>query len=143
MKLGIGIVVCVLIAVITSSFSNILSLSGDTVSTLYTISGIMFSIGMSMLVTSNTSDVKNLRMKKVIRKKMKEVSIRYLFCFSFASALYVLLYSRMADGCIHFYQMIKLNFSDLLVVVMSYSIFYFTVNFLSLRRLNAQIEDAD
>ena len=143
MKLAVGIVVCVLIAVISSSFSTLLSLSGDTVSTLYTISGIMFSIGMSMLVTSNTSEVKNQRMKKVIRKKMKEVSNRYLFCFSFVSVLYVLLYARMAEGCIHFYQMIKLNYSDLLVVIMSYSIFYFTINFLSLRRLNAQIEDAD
>ena len=143
MKLIAGIVISVLIAVISSSFSGFLSLSGNTISTLYTISGIMFSIGMSLIVTSNTSDVKNLRMKKAIRRKMKEISNKYLFFFAFISILYVLFYSKISCEPICIYKNIILNYSDLLVLMVSYSIFYFTINFLALRKLNAQIEDAE
>lgn len=143
MKQAIGIIISVLIAVMSSSFSDVLSLSGDTISTLYTISGIMFSIGMSLLVTSNTSDVKNKRFKEAIRRQMNLISGRYLFCFAIISFLYILLYSGIKDGVFCLYKNIVLNYSDLLVVMMSYSIFYFTINFLSLRRLNAQIEDAE
>ena len=143
MKLIIGIVISVLIAVISSSYSTFLSLSGGTISTLYTISGIMFSIGMSLIVTSNTSEVKNQRYKEVIRKQKKQISNRYLLCFIVISLLYVLLFSKINDGTIHIYKGFFLNCSDLLVVTMSYSILYFTVNFLSLQRLNNQIEDAE
>lgn len=143
MKLVIGIMISILVAVISSSFSSLLSLSGQTISTLYTISGIMFSIGMSLLVTSNTSDVKNKRFKEAIRREMSLISARYLFCFALVSLLYVLLYSKIDNVGICLYENIVLKYSDLLVVMMSYSIFYFTVNFLSLRRLNSQIEDAE
>ena len=143
MKLVTGIMASVLIAVITSSFGHVLSLSGDTISTLYNVSGIMFSIGMSLIVTSNTSDVKNIEMKLAIRRKMNEIRNRYLTFFAFISIIYVSFYSKNGKELLGIYQNIVLNVSDLLVILMLYSIFYFTVNFLSLRKLNEEIEDAE
>ena len=58
MILFIGIVACVIISVITSFFFPDFNPGNGTVSTLYTVSGIMFSIGMSLIVTPIAAGVK-------------------------------------------------------------------------------------
>lgn len=147
MKLLYGLIICVALAMISSSCDIFLSLSSGIVSTLYAISGIMFSIGMSLIITSNTAEVKNLRAKKIIRKEMRIVRNHYLSCFALVSVMYIALFSKIEDPktteFIPIYKNLVLNYSDLMVIVMAYSIFYFTVNFLTLQRLNTQIEDAD
>lgn len=51
-------VVCVIISMITSFFFPDFNPGNGAVSTLYTVSGIMFSIGMSLIVTSSAAGVK-------------------------------------------------------------------------------------
>lgn len=147
MKLLIGMILCAVISVVTSSFNGLLTLSGTTISTLYTISGIMFSIGMSLVITSNTSEIKNRRIKLLIREKINAVRNHYLVCFAVISLMYILLYSKVEFKYpiqyITIYKEIVLNYADLLVVTMAYSICYFTKNFLSQQKLNTQIEDAE
>lgn len=147
MKFWIGMILCAVIAVITSSLNGLLTLSGTIISTLYTISGIMFSIGMSLVVTSNTSEIKNRRAKFLIRERLNVVRNHYLACFAAISLMYILLYSKVElqqpIQHIIIYKKIVLNYADWLVVTMAYSILYFTVNFLSQQKLNTQIEDTE
>jgi len=139
----IGIVTCVIISLITSFLFPDLIFGNGTVSTLYTVSGIMFSIGMSLIVTSSAAGVKNTRIKKGIRKEICKVRNHFIGCFISISILYLLL-SALGNKCNGFimYGSFSLKYSHLLMFTMIYSIIYFIWNFLSIQHLNYQIEDA-
>lgn len=139
----IGIVICVVISITTSFFFPDFNPGDGAVSTLYTISGIMFSIGMSLIVTSSAAGVKNTRIRNGIRKEIHKVRNHFIECFVLISILYILLCSA-ADkhSIITIYGNISLKYSHLLVFVIAYSIVYFVWNFLAIQRLNYQIEDA-
>lgn len=53
-----GFFLCLVISILVAIFSDI-TIESDVSNTLFTIVGIMFSIGMSIAVTSNTSAVVN------------------------------------------------------------------------------------
>lgn len=143
MKVLIGIVVCVTLSIVTSSCFPDFNPENDAVSTLYTVSGIMFSIGMSLSITFNTSGVKNLRIRKGIRNELRIVRNHFIWCFTVASLLYMSLYSGLKEFkefIIH--SPVVLKYSHLLVFTIAYAISFFVWNFLAIQRLNNQIEDA-
>lgn len=74
-------VVCVIISMITSFFFPDFNPGNGAVSTLYTVSGIMFSIGMSLIVTSSAAGVKNIRIRNGIRKEIHIVRNHFIECF--------------------------------------------------------------
>lgn len=53
--------------------------SWDYVSTLYTIVGIVFSVGMSLIISVSTREIKNKEAKKGIRRKMTYVTNSYIY----------------------------------------------------------------
>lgn len=145
-KIITGSVICFITSLIMSFFDN-LCISKDVISTLYTVSGIMFSIGMSLTVISNTSGVKNKDIRLSIRKEIKRVRNNFIYCFSIATILYILLISFISDnGRFETYYsilngIIKFKISYLLATYMVYSIVYFTINFISIQELNESIEE--
>lgn len=86
-------VVCVIISMITSFFFPDFNPGNGAVSTLYTVSGIMFSIGMCLIVTSSAAGVKNIRIRNGIRKEIHIVRNHFIECFVLISILYILLCS--------------------------------------------------
>lgn len=139
----IGMVICVIISMITSFFFPDFNPGDGAVSTLYTVSGIMFSIGMSLIVTSSAAGVKNTRIRNGIRKEIHNVQNHFIKCFVLISILYILLCSAADEHkSIHIYNNFSLKYSHLLVFIIAYSIVYFVWNFLAIQRLNYQIEDA-
>lgn len=139
----IGIVICVIISMITSFFFPDFNPGDGAVSTLYTISGIMFSIGMSLIVTSSAGEVKNTRIRNGIRKEIHKVRTHFIQCFVLISILYILLCSAADQhSVIPLYKDFSLKYSHLLVLTIAYSVVYFVWNFLAIQRLNYQIEDA-
>lgn len=89
----IGIVTCVIISLITSFLFPDLIFGNGTVSTLYTVSGIMFSIGMSLIVTSSAAGVKNTRIKKALERryvKFEIILLDALFLYLFSTFYYQL-----------------------------------------------------
>ncbi|RHA79013.1 hypothetical protein [Phocaeicola coprophilus] len=145
-KIIIGSVICFIISLVMSLFDG-LYIGKDVISTLYTVSGIMFSIGMSLTVISHTSGVKNKDIRLSIRKEIKRVRNNFIYCFSLATILYMLLISFISDDGISeiYYSIlngiIKFKISHLLATYMVYSIIYFTINFISIQRLNESIEE--
>lgn len=139
----IGMVICVIISMITSFFFPDFNPGDGAVSTLYMVSGIMFSIGMSLIVTSSAAGVKNTRIRNGIRKEIHNVRNHFIECFVLISILYILLCSAADEHkSITIYDNFSLKYSHLLVFIIAYSIVYFVWNFLAIQRLNYQIEDA-
>ena len=101
-----------------------------------TITGIMFSIGLSLTVVSNTSNVKNKEIKKRIREDIKDTRNHFIFTFLFASIIYIL-YIVSPNHDLYF-----LNRNWGLLVVQCLSVLYFVYNFISIQKFNEQIEDA-
>lgn len=70
MKVILGIISSCIVSLLTSVLFPTFEVADRTVSTLYTVTGIMFSVGASLLVTSNASNVPNEKHKRAIRNEM-------------------------------------------------------------------------
>ncbi len=113
------------------------------VSTLYTVSGIMFSIGMSLIVTSSAAGVKNIRIRNGIRKEIHIVRNHFIECFVLISILYILLCSA-ADkhSSLPIHENFSLKYFSCTYIYDSLFHCILRLNFLAIQRLNYQIEDA-
>lgn len=131
--------VCFILFVVLSLYSS-WAISNNTISTLYTVAGIMFSIGMSLLVTSNTAGVRNTSIKRHIRSCMHDVRNNFIIWFSLDTLAYI--FFPVKSSCFSVYgHSFTFNwplFSSCLII---FSIFYFIVNFMQIQRLNRDIED--
>lgn len=145
-KIIAGTVLCVAISIAISSLYP-LCIEKDTLSTLYTVSGIMFSIGMSLTVISNTSGIKNKDVRIEIRREIKRVRNNFIYCFSIATLLYILFISSTTEsGLLEMsYSLlvdsIRFKSSSMLAVYLVYSIIYFIINFIAIQNFNESIEE--
>lgn len=118
-----------------------IKIGNEVSNTLFTIVGIMFSIGMSIAVTSNTSVVVNKKIRKSLRDEINRIRDLFISCFSIVAFIYVLniiFTNRTLE--VWGYKIFSLEVCQLLIQL--YSITYFIVNFMSLQNLNNQIGDA-
>lgn len=113
------------------------------ISTLYTVSGIMFSIGLGLIVTFNISGVKNKNYIREIRLSLRNIRNSFLVHFGL-STTYLLLNQYLPNSNYSYdIKGITLNFSFplLLCGLLIYSIIFFIVNFLEVQKLNHDIFD--
>lgn len=140
MKQFKGIICCMVLSVPITLFMDI-KIGNEVSNTLFTIVGIMFSIGMSIAVTSNTSVVVNKKIRKSLRDEINRIRDLFISCFSIVAFIYVLniiFTNRTLE--VWGYKIFSLEVCQLLIQL--YSITYFIVNFMSLQNLNNQIGDA-
>lgn len=129
-------ILCMALTLILSLLFPSFTLGESTANALYTITGIMFSIGLSLTVVSSTSNVKNKEIKKRIREDIKDTRNHFIFTFLFASIIYILyIVSPNYD-----YYFLNRNWGFLAVQCLS--ILYFIYNFIAIQKFNEQIEDA-
>lgn len=81
MKQVKGFLLCLVVSMLVAAFSDI-TIENDVSNTLFTIVGIMFSIGMSIAVTSNTSIVVNKSIRKNIREEIDRIRDLFISCFA-------------------------------------------------------------
>ena len=121
--------------------------SWDCVSTMYTIVGIVFSVGMSLIISVSTREVKNKEAKKGIRRKMTEVTYSYILSFGLASILFILLDVRgnvlpeNHSMTIEFFRHIVIWKSDFLVLTLCLYVLTYIGNFMAVQDMNREIED--
>ena len=84
-----GFICCMVLSMTITAFMDI-KIGKDVSNTLFTIVGIMFSIGMSIAVTSNTSVVVNRKIRKSIRDEINRIRDLFISCFSIVAIIYVL-----------------------------------------------------
>ena len=131
------------VSIISFIISNAISINLDAffMNTFYTVSGIMFSIGMSIAVTSNTSIVVNKSIRKNIREEIDRIRDLFISCFAVDACIYVL-NIIFENWTLKVYDYKIFDLSIFQLIIQLYSIAYFVVNFKSLQNLNNQIGDA-
>ena len=138
MKIFWSSILAIILAGAISYFVPVFTVNNTTLNTLYTVAGIMCSIGMSLSVTSNTSGVRNKTIRNRIRKNMKQVRNFFIYHFLLTSLFYIIyLYKETINIKAFTY---KIDVLALVLIIMS--IIYYIVNFIAIQRLNEQIEEA-
>ncbi len=134
-----------LITMITIGFPSILSWRPDTflLSTLYTVCGIMFSIGLGLIVTFNMAGVKNKTYINIIRKNLKSIRDSFLRYFIISTTCLVL--GQYLNGVDIKFAVkgigITISPAMLFFSLILYSIIFFVINFLEVQRLSQDIFD--
>lgn len=113
-------------------------------STIYTVSGIMFSIGLGLIVTFNPSGVKNRDYIIALRANIANVRNAFLTHFGLSTIYYVLnqyLSKPKYEIHAHIYVNISFSWSIFLCLLMLFSAIYFVINFIEIQKLNNDIFD--
>ncbi len=116
------------------------------VNTIFTVSGIMFSVGLGLIVTFNIGDVKNKKYIKQLRGNIDRVRNSFLKYFLISTICFTADYYLRQKGLNITIINIKdtqfeLNWSVLFCLLMLYSIVYYIINFIEIQKLNNDIFD--
>lgn len=138
-KIYFGILLSAVFSIIFSTYLPMLDWDGK-VATLYAVAGIMFSIGMSIIVTSSFSKVKNIKIRNRIKNSFSNVRNSLTWAFLIDSLIYMF---HTPEDSLQFviYNTIKFNYSAFVGICMIFSILFFIINFLELQRLNNDIDE--
>lgn len=142
----------IIILIISLGLSTLIDIrfdkAGDNffINTLYTLSGIMFSIGLGLTVTFNPTGVKNENYIRKIRDNLNDVLKVYIIYFSITTIIFIT-EKYLRDFNLNilsikiFNKSFKFNFSTFSCLILLYSIFYYILNFLEIQKLNNDIFD--
>lgn len=113
-----------------------LSAEKETINTIYNVSGIMFSVGLGLIVSLNYSDIKNKNYLISIRKNIRD--IRNIFISYFLIETMLFMFTGKELG---FVFLSHIKYDVFFAFFAIYTIIYFTVNFLQIQKLNDDISD--
>lgn len=132
----------VLLSVLLASTTSARPAS-DFLGTLYTVAGIMFSIGMGIICAINLDKVRNVKFYTAIKANILQVRNIYLYYFAIISVGYLAYQLAPGFECTVTIQGAAITFRlSLLVALLTVlSIIYFTLNFLAIQKLNFQITE--
>ena len=125
----------------TIIFSSVGNFTPDRVlmNTVFTVSGIMFSIGLGLIVNFNLYEIKNSWYLKRIRKNLNKVRNSFIFYFALSTLCFLLFHYLLIP--IFSVWVLKFDVSVLFLIVMLFSIGYYIVNLVELQKLNDEIVD--
>ncbi len=142
-RLLISIVLVLILATCLSSFIQ-KDLDSSFINTIYTIAGIMFSIGMGILCTLNPEKVINETYYKAIRNNVIDVRNTYLLYFFILSIAYLAyqldpLFSFKLGTVGNISIIFKTSFAAILINILG--VLYFIANFMDIQQLGFDISD--
>lgn len=137
------IILIVVLGLIISSVVHV-DIDDFFFNTIFTVSSIMFSIGLGLIVTFNYNGVSNMDYVFILRKNIREVRDSYIFWFSISTFLY-LIEKYFHESCF----LIKLTTTTTLTlcpsisiaIVILFSLIYYILNFLKIQKLGEDIFD--
>lgn len=118
-------------------------LDSTFVNTLYTVSGIMFSIGMGVICTFNPDKIKNRNFFRLVKENIIKVRNSYLFFFGLISIFYLIYLLNPNFQYSATFNSINVSFTMSLFVLSQsiLTIVFFIVNFLEIQKLNFDISE--
>lgn len=145
MKVVVGITISVLFAVVLPSFLSLDGPDKDAVNTLFTVVGVIFSVGMSLIISISMSGVKNKEARAIFRSQQKSIRSKFIWVFVILSLCYVLMpiddNGKIVElGDFRDIQL-KASFSVFMTVSLLLSIVYYIVNFYSIQSSVYEMED--
>ncbi len=116
------------------------------INTIFTVAGIMFSVGLGLIVTFNFAEIKNKKFLNKIRNNLNAVRDSFLQYFTLITLSFVIdYYLRKSElNLTHLYIFkyeINLNWSVLVCLLIIYSVAYFIINFIKIQKLKNDIID--
>lgn len=141
-KLLINLLLFIVISIIAASVAS-KKPEPAFLNTVFTISGIMFSIGMGVLSTLSPDRIKNENFYKAIQKNIISVRNSYLLYFGIIALTY-LAYQMYPDVKLSLNIkkieiILSLDFAAISLSILG--ILYFIMNFIEIQRLNFDISD--
>lgn len=142
------IIAFIVISLISSFIPINMKVSDYFMTAIFTVMGIMFSIGMGLIVTFNLSSVKNKHILGVLRNKIKSLQESFITLFSFSTSIYIIEYffrdqkTNLNTFTFNIKEnLIIMNLSIFSLVFILLTIVYFIINFTKLQKLNNDILD--
>lgn len=111
-----------------------LSVPGEVLGTLYTVAGVIFSVGMSIAISPKTDSVTNERMRTAIRSSYLRIRNSFMYLFGVGTFLFIVAEVWTIKTLPAFWDVLCTLF--LLI-----SVVYYIYNFTQLQKLGGQIED--
>src|SRR5690606_8554260 len=138
------IILIVVIAIISIALN--INVNEFFINTIYTVVGIMFSIGLGFIVTFNLQGIKNKRIITIFRNNLLQLRNSYIKYFVLATVLFLCdNFFRNNHNSIKtiVFKKISFNFdmSVFVSTIMFFCILYFIYNFILLQKLNNDIYD--
>lgn len=121
----------------------------DALNVLYGIVGVLFSVGMSLIIAFTAKDIVNSELKKILRKSMYQVRNNFLWIF-FISTLFYVVFSIVGENSqfsIHFFKTesyeLTVTFSVSVAVlgILIYSTIALVSNYMDIQGFYEDIED--
>lgn len=124
------------------------SIPASLITTLFTVVGIMFSVGMSLVVTMSTQNIHNQQAKSMVQDTINDLLKNYIFCFLLMTTIFaVSMFYKIedADGfqaCSFNLSNLNVRFNYALAVLLyaGYSIVYYIYNMRATREQHYKIE---
>ena len=138
-KLIISILVSVLLSIILTTFIDYTP-NENTITTIYTISGIAFSIGMGVVCAFPVNNILN---KQFFNKTIINIqSVRNSFCHWFILSTFMYIVSKNVQFDIFSInsKSISINVMNLTLIFIIISVVFFVINFFSIQKLNIDIQ---
>lgn len=132
-KLSIYLLISIVLAVVLSLCTRVL-MTCDVLDTLYTVAGVIFSVGMSLTVSPKTDGVANETIKKSIRYSYKKIRNSFMYFFCIDTALYVLTEFDLS-------MCLAAILGNCCAIFLLFSVAYYVYNFYCLQILGEEIED--
>lgn len=143
-KILIRLIILGSIAILLSTF-KIIYPNSDLLSTLYTVCGIMFSIGLSLIVTFNLSNIRNKNYLTKIKRNLRYIRNSFMWYFTIATFAFIgESYLPTENLNLYVFQTNKgvlLSWWSIFLVAILFAIIYFIINFLALQKLSTDIYD--
>ena len=132
-KIALYLLIAVVIAGVLAVFTTI-SVSDDVLNTIYTVAGVIFSVGMSIAIAPKTEKVTNQRMRAEIRSSYQIVRNSFMYLFGMSTFLFIMAQAWTIPN----YPSFWVNLCFLFILL---SVIYYIYNFVKLQKLGLQIED--
>lgn len=132
-KIVAYLIFSVLVAGLLSVYTGV-NVDVGVLNTLYTVSGIIFSVGMSIAISAKTDQVTKESKRNAIRGSYKTVRNSFMLLFGISTLLFI---AAQAYAITNYPAALDL----LCVVFILVSIVYYIYNFVKLHKLGEDIED--
>lgn len=124
--------------------SSLINPTEDSIDILFTVSGIIFSVGATLIVTSSTQNIHNTEYKKEIQKEKYNIAREYVWSFFILSLMYSLLFGFNVLGdnyVLHIGDYVKIDIFIVMITMLILFNLLYIYTFLRILKFNDKLEE--
>ena len=145
MKIVGGLLLSLLVALLSPTLSVSDDVDKEVIGTLFTVVGVIFSVGMSLIISVSSTGVKNKDARIIFRSQLSQIRTRFIIVFVLLSLFFILLPKDGSTELIDLWKIksvtIKLSSNIFQVSCLLLSILYYIVNFYSIQSSLYALQD--